>query len=143
MTTEFNQQVAEAVYDSALKVLEKTAPHFNPITYECISIVNCRPVDRYTWVDPELSDDADLMKSASFAQGYRTGRFKFYLDHLDAYDLDADDVMIVIVGIAPMNESVPYWDANTLKFVYEDDDTRPVMAAHVFFQSALKYVPID
>lgn len=137
MTPVFNQEVAEAVYDLALKVLEKTSPYFVPITYECTWIVNGRPVDRYTWVDPELSDDADLMKNASFAQGYRTGRFKFYLEnHLDK--AQRDDVMIVIVSIAPMNKSAPYWDANTLEFVYEDDDTRPVMVAHVFFQSALK-----
>ena len=137
MTTEFDQQVAEAVYDSALKVIKKTAPHFIPLTYECDSLVNGRLSDHYIWVNPKFNDDGLLRKSMSFAQGYRYGRVQFYLDHLDD-DLVADDVMIVIIGIVPMNESVaPDWDENTPESVRKTD-TRPVIVAHRFFQSELE-----
>lgn len=129
--------VAQPIFDQALEVIKKTSPHFVPATYACVQIVNGRPADRYTWVNAELSVVAELKKRVSLAEEYRDDHVEFCLkNHLG--EAQRDDVMIVIVGIVPMNESVaPDWDKNTPESVRKND-IRLTLDAHCFFQSTLK-----
>ena len=137
MTTVFNQQVAETIYNSALEDIKKISPHFIPVTYACVRIVDSRPTDRYVWINPEIHNNSDLKKHASLAQEYGDDHVKFCIENYLSKD-QCDDVMIVIVGIVPMNESVaPDCDEDTPESVRKND-TRLILDAHCYFQSALK-----
>ena len=129
--------VAKPIFDQAVEAIKKTSPHFIPVTYACVCIVNGRPADRYNWVNPEFNNDTVLKKSTSHAQEYRDDHVKFCLENYLS-EAQRDDVMIVIVGIVPMNESVaPDWDENTPESERKND-TRLILDAHCFFQSAIK-----
>lgn len=137
MTTVFNQQVAETIYNSALEDIKKISPHFITATYACVRIVDGHLADRYVWINPEISNNSDLKKYVSLAQEYGDDHVKFCMEN-DLSKAQRDDVMIVIVGIVPMNESVaPDWDEDTPESVCKND-TRLILDAHCFFQSALK-----
>ena len=137
MTTVFNQQVAETIYNSALEDIKKISPHFITATYACVRIVDGHLADRYVWINPEISNNSDLKKHASLAQEYGDDHVKFCIENYLS-KAQRDDVMIVIVGIVPMNESVaPDWDEDTPESVCKND-TRLILDAHCFFQSALK-----
>lgn len=139
MATVSDQQVAKTIFDSALEVIKKTSPHFVPATYECVWIANGRPTDRtYTWVNPDINTNPDLKKRAALAEEYRDDHIKFcYENYLD--EAGRENVMIVVIGIVPMNESVaPDWDESTQKFVRKND-TRLILDAHCFFQNSLMH----
>ena len=146
MAPVFDQEVVEKVYDSALKVIKEIVPHFNPITYECISIVNGCPDSAVDWVNPEVNNDADLKKHLSLAQEYCDDHVKFCLENR-LVDIQRSDVLIVITGCDPMNESVVqtqvpvlYWDASTMQIVDScPDEARSTgLISHCYFLSELK-----
>ena len=137
MTIAFNQQVTKTIYGSALEDIKKISPHFIPVTYACVWIVDGRTTDRCIWINPEISNNSDLKKHASLAHEYRDDHVKFCIENYLS-KAQRDDVMIVIVGIVPMNESVaPDWDEDTPESVRKND-TRLTLDAHCYFQSALK-----
>ena len=146
MALVLNQEVVEKVYDSALKVIKKTAPHFIPVTYECISIVDGRQGSAVDWVNPEVNNDADLKKHLSLAQEYRDDHVKLCLENRLG-DIQRSDVLIVITGCDPMHESVVqtqvpvlYWDASTKQLVdpCPDEARTTGLASHCYFLSELK-----
>ena len=146
--------IAKPVFDQAIEVIQKTSPHFIPIVYECDLLVNGHLAEICDWVNPEilaqniktkeeLSNDVDLKKCVSFAQGYKYGRIKSCLN-----EAQRDDVMIVIVGIVPINENVaPDGDVDIIQIVCPDDSRPTTLAAYCFFlselKSELKYVPLS
>ena len=134
MNAAFNQQVTKTIYCSALEDIKKISPHFIPVTYACVWIVDGRTTDRYIWINPEIHNDSDLKKNAS---EYRDDHVKFCIENYLS-KAQRDDVMIVIVGIVPMNESVaPDWDEDTSESVRKNDISL-ILDAHCYFHSALK-----
>lgn len=137
MTIAFNQQVTETIYNSALEDIKKISPHFIPVTYACVWIVDGRTTDRCIWINPEIRNNSDLKKHAPLAHEYRDDHVKFCIENYLS-KAQRDDVMIVIVGSVPMNESVaPDWDEDTPESVCKND-TRLILDAHCYFYSALK-----
>ena len=130
--------VVKPLFDQALEAIKETAPHFVPVTNECVCIYHGRPVGHAIWVNPEVNNDADLKERVSRAQEYRDDHVKFCLSHIDEIVVDDKDVLIVIIGIVPMNESVaPDWDENTPESVRKND-TRLILDAHCFVRSAFE-----
>ena len=137
MTIAFNQQVTKTIYGSALEDIKKISPHFIPATYACVLIVDGRITDRRIWISPEINRNSDLKKRAALAHDYRDIHVKFCIENYLS-KAQRDDVMIVIIGIVPMNESVdPDWDEDTPESVRKND-TRLILDAHCYFHSALK-----
>ena len=130
-------QVAHSLFAQALERIEKTSPHFVPATYACVWIVDGQPTSRrLTWNDFPRSVGVSEGKYA-LARQYRDDHVKFCLENYLG-NSNRDDVMIVITGFVPMNESVaPNWDESTPESVRKHD-ARLILDAHCFFQSELK-----
>lgn len=135
--------IAKPIFDQAIEVIQKTSPHFIPIVYECDLLVNGHLAEICDWINPEIHSNSDLKEHVSFAQGYRYGRVKSCRN-----EAQRDDVMIVIVGIVPMNENVATDGVVDIIQIVCPDDSRPTtLAVYCFFlsefKSKLKYVPLS
>lgn len=130
-------QIAQSLFDQALEAIEKTAPHFVPVTYGCVWIADGHPTGRrLSWESSPRRAGISEGKCA-LARQYRDDHVKFCLENYLS-EAQQDDVMIVITGYVPMNESVaPDWDENTPESVRKHD-TRLILDAYCYFQSELK-----
>ena len=130
-------QVAQSLFDKALEAIEKTAPHFVPVTYGCVWIADGYPTGRRLSWNDSFRHAGISEGECALARQYCDDHVKFCLkNHLS--EAQRDDVMIIITGFVPMNESVaPNWDENTPEAVRKHD-ARLIMDAHCYFQSELK-----
>ena len=131
------RQIAQPLFDQALEAIMKTSPHFVPAAYKCVWIADGQPTTRSLTFDPYYRRAGISEDECVLAQQYRDEQVKSYLEnHLDK--AQRDDVMIVITGYVPMNESAASFDENILKFARKYEDKFGVLTAHCFFQSELK-----
>lgn len=130
------RQIAQPIVDQALETIKKTSPHFVPAGYKCVWIADGQPTNRHftstlSCRHVGIGEDEYTLARQRCNDGVEFC-FKNRLDKAQR-----NDVLIVITGIVPVNESAISRDEDTLKFVHEND-IGLVLETHCFFQSELK-----